>query len=304
MSLSPLEPQPRHTSYDVVIAGGAVMGSSAAWWLTQDTGFSGRVLVVEPDPTYAKSATALTGSCIRHQFSNEINVQISMFGTEFIQTFRDRFPDDNHVPDITLDETGYLIMAGVHGADVLRANHAIQKACGAATLLLEPHQIAERFPFFNTDDLALGSWNPQGEGWFDGDAIFKTWRRKARESGVEYITNSVSSLNRTTTGTGNRIESVTLATGDTIACGTAINAAGTGATALCATAGIRLPVEPRKRCTFIFECQGDVPKRTPLSFDQSGVYFRGESGRYIAAGTPTPDLTVDPRRLRSGLQSI
>ncbi len=32
---------PTRSSYDVVIVGGAVFGSSLAWWLTQTPGFDG-----------------------------------------------------------------------------------------------------------------------------------------------------------------------------------------------------------------------------------------------------------------------
>ena len=40
---------PQHGAYDVVIIGGAMIGSSVAWWLSRDTAFKGRVLVVERD---------------------------------------------------------------------------------------------------------------------------------------------------------------------------------------------------------------------------------------------------------------
>ena len=43
---------------DVVIVGGAVVGSAAAYFLRAQTGFKGSVLVVEKDFTYEKSATA------------------------------------------------------------------------------------------------------------------------------------------------------------------------------------------------------------------------------------------------------
>jgi len=36
---------PKHASYDVVIVGGAIMGSSAAWFLSDDKDFNGSVLV-------------------------------------------------------------------------------------------------------------------------------------------------------------------------------------------------------------------------------------------------------------------
>ena len=61
---------------EVLIAGGAVMGASVAFWLTRmDPGL--RVTVVEPDPSYATSSTALSAAGIRSQFSNEVNVAIS-----------------------------------------------------------------------------------------------------------------------------------------------------------------------------------------------------------------------------------
>ena len=44
-----MNPTPAHKSYDVVIIGGAMIGSSAAFWLTRNPAFQGRVLVVERD---------------------------------------------------------------------------------------------------------------------------------------------------------------------------------------------------------------------------------------------------------------
>ena len=72
-------------TYDVVIAGGAAHGSSLAYHLASETGFSGRVLVVEKDPTYAKAATSLSLSSIRQQFSSPLNIRVGMAGVDHLE---------------------------------------------------------------------------------------------------------------------------------------------------------------------------------------------------------------------------
>ena len=140
--------EPKHNHYDVVIIGGAVMGSSTAWWLTQ-MGFAGRVLVVERDPTYAQAATTLSFSCIRQQFSTELNIRVSQFGADFVQSLRQRMGGDDRIPALTIQNFGYLYMADTAGfADVLRANHKVQVAAGAGTRLLTADQIKAEFPFW------------------------------------------------------------------------------------------------------------------------------------------------------------
>ena len=57
------------TQYDVMIAGGGVIGSAIAYFLKGWVGFPGSVLVVEKDPTYANSSTSRSAGGIRQQFS-------------------------------------------------------------------------------------------------------------------------------------------------------------------------------------------------------------------------------------------
>ncbi len=282
--------RPRHGSYDVVIVGGAMIGSAVAWFLAADPDFDGRVLVVERDPALTHASSALSASCIRHQFSNAVNVGMSMFGTEYIRGFRDRLDGDPEIPEITLDEIGYLFLATAPGVPVLRDNRAVQAACGAATELLTPGEIAARFPFYNLEDIALGSYNGRGEGWFDGLTMLQWWRRKARERGVEYLRDQVVGIGR---GDG-RVGEVTLASGATVACGALVNAAGPNAGRLAALAGITLPVEPRKRCLFVFDCRADLGQPLPLTIDPSGVHCRSEGGFYLAGTVPKADGPADP----------
>ena len=56
---------PQKANYDVVIIGGAMMGSSTAWFLSTNPDFDGSCLVIEMDSSYVNSSTAHTNSCMR-----------------------------------------------------------------------------------------------------------------------------------------------------------------------------------------------------------------------------------------------
>ena len=63
------------TTADVVIIGGGVVGSAAAWRLRLD-GFTGRVVVVERDRTYARASSFLAMGGIRQQFGSRVCVRM------------------------------------------------------------------------------------------------------------------------------------------------------------------------------------------------------------------------------------
>ncbi len=293
MATPNMSPAPARNSYDVVIVGGAIMGSAAAWFLTEMPDFDGTVLVVERDPSYAMCSTAHTNSCIRQQFSSPLNIRISQFAAAFIRTFRDRMGGDPRVPDLTIQNYGYMYLADSPAfAEVLRANHRVQRAAGAATQLMTPDEIARAYPFYALDDIVLGSINRVDEGYWDGGTVFDWFRRSARERGVEYIGNEVVAMTRDAAGT--RIRSVTLKSGETVACGQVVNASGPRAARAARMAGIEIPVEPRKRFTWIFSAERPLDRDLPLTIDPSGVHMRQDGpATYLAGGHADPDPAVD-----------
>jgi glycine/D-amino acid oxidase-like deaminating enzyme len=282
---------PTKTSYDVVIIGGAIMGSSTAWFLSDNPDFNGSVLVVERDPGYTMCSTAHTNSCMRQQFSSPLNVRISQFAAEFVKSLPERM-QDSRVPDLTIQNYGYMYLADTpEFAQILRDNQQVQLAEGASTELLTPEEIKARYPFYLVDDIVLGSINTRDEGYWDGGTVFDWFRRKARERGVEYVANEVVAMARD----GNRIASVTLASGEVIACGQVVNASGPRASRTAAMAGLEIPVEPRKRFTWIFTAETPLVQELPLTIDPTGVHFRQDGPEtYLAGCPPETDLGVDP----------
>jgi glycine/D-amino acid oxidase-like deaminating enzyme len=283
---------PKNKSYDVVIVGGAMLGSSVAWFLTDNPDFNGKVLVVERDPTYEFSATAHTNSCIRQQFSAAINVRVSQFGVDFVKNFQSYMGNDPRVPKPILHSFGYLYLADNQAfADSLRTAQKIQAACGAGTKHMTRDEIAAAYPFYQLDDIIAGNHNLIDEGYFDGGTLFDWWKRSAKERGVEYCTNQVVAMTRNAAGT--RIESVTLETGEVISCGTVVNASGPRAILTSRMAGIEIPIEPRKRFTFIFAAEKPLDRDLPLTIDPSGVHMRTDGLYYMAGGPPDVDPVVD-----------
>jgi len=283
---------PKKSSYDVVIVGGAMYGSSVAWFLTDNPDFDGSILVVERDPTYEFTSTSHTNSCMRQQFSAAINVRVSQFAADFVKNFRDYMGGDERVPHLRLQSYGYMYLAdNAEFAATLRESQKLQEACGAGTKHMMPDEIAAAYPFYNLDGIVAANHNLVDEGYFDGNTLFDWWKRSAKERGVEYLTNEVIAMNRNAAGT--RIESVILKSGEIVSCGTVVNASGPRAVLTSRMAGIEIPVEPRKRYTFIFEAAQPLDRDLPLTIDPSGVHMRTDGTYYLAGCPPDIDPAVD-----------
>lgn len=275
--------------WDVIIAGGAVTGSSAAWWLMRmQPGL--KVLVVEPDPTYAKAATALSVASVRGQFSNPVNVEISRFGVDFIRHFADRIGPEGGVPSLGLKENGYLFLTGTeNGAAVMEELAAMQRGLGAATHVLGQGALRARFPWMNLDDVVAGSMGTRDEGWFDNMGLMSGFRNGARAKGAVYRKDSVTGIEMV----AGSVTAVQLADGGRVTCGAFLNAAGTASSDLCRLAGLDLPVEPRKRTVFVVDAPNARHPDAPLIIDHSGIYLRPEHGQWITATVPDDDGPCD-----------
>jgi FAD-dependent oxidoreductase domain-containing protein 1 len=269
-------------SFDIVIGGGAVMGSSIAYHLAAHPGFAGRILVIDRDMTYRQAASSLSLSSIRQQFSSPINIRIGLYGVAFLRRASDMLAVDGDAPALTLVENGYLYLASEAGAPTLAANHATQLEEGADILLLGADALKARFPFLNPDGVAAAAWGRSGEGWFDGYMLMQAFRRKARALGVVYQEGEIASVERE----GSRVVAVRLANGEHIACGAFVNAAGaSGAARLASQMGFDIPVHSRKRCVFLFSARERIA-HCPLIIDTSGAYVRTEGESYICGISP------------------
>ena len=213
---------------------------------------------------------------------------MSLFGADFVRRAGALLAVDGAAPDLAFWERGYLFLADEAAMPVLARNCRMQTSLGAKVSVLDPAAIAARFTWLNPDGLAGAGLGLANEGWIDPAALLRALRRKARALGVEFVTDEVVGIELVR----QRVAGVRMAGGDALSGAVLVNAAGPQAGALARLAGVDLPVRPRKRTTFVFDCRAALPP-LPLTIDVSGVAFRPEGTRYIAIVSPPVERDPD-----------
>lgn len=273
----------------VVIVGGGAIGSSTAYHLATNPDSHGEITVVERDPSYARASSMLSASGIRQQFSTPVSIKMSQYGLPFILNAPKALAVDGEGPNLAFKEHGYLFLASDSGEAVLRENHALQTAEGADIELLAPDALKAKFPWINTEGLALAAFGRTGEGSFDGPGMLAALRRKARALGVRYVAEECSGFVRN----GDKVTGVKLGNGEVLDCDTAVVSAGAWSGKVASYLGIDLPIIPRKRMVYVVSCRDPLPG-CPLVIDPTGNWMRQEGqlflcGRSPDEGEPDPD---------------
>eukprot|EP00804_Cyclotella_cryptica_P019035 CCRYP_014446-RA/>CCRYP_014446-RA protein AED:0.46 eAED:0.36 QI:0/-1/0/1/-1/1/1/0/144 len=105
------------------------------------------ITVLERDPTYALASATLSARGIRQQFALRQNVQMSLYGRNFLRSAHELLRVDEEEVDVQFQEKGYLFLASTEsGAEVMRRNHEVQVGEGAGVKLLNCHELKESFP--------------------------------------------------------------------------------------------------------------------------------------------------------------
>jgi FAD-dependent oxidoreductase domain-containing protein 1 len=275
---------PARSSETVVIVGGAIMGSSTAFFL-RELGYFGRIVVLERDPSYRLASTALSAASIRTQFGCPVNVRMSLFGAAFLRGIHERFGQE---ADVGFVERGYLILGRPADDEARRAGAAMQRSEGAEIAVLTPDEAKQRFPWLNTSDLGVATLGLRHEGWFDAWSLLSILRQAARAAGVEYLHADAGQIEVR----HGRACGVRLRDGGRIEADWCVNAAGPAAATIVRDLGIALPVVPRKRTVFSLKAPLDG-QTLPMLFDVSGAWIRPERDGFIAGIAPPPEDDPD-----------
>jgi glycine/D-amino acid oxidase-like deaminating enzyme len=227
----------------------------------------------------------LSCSSIRQQFSTPLNIRLSQFGWDFMQSrARDGVPG----AEVGLQPRGYLFLALAEQEAALRGRSALARSLGVALREYTGAELGAAFPWMRTEGLRYGVRGTDGEGWFDGYMLLQHYRSLARQAGVSYVKGDAVAFAEK----GSRVTAVELDSAEVISGDRFVNAAGPWSAEVARRVGLEIPVRPRRRTPFLLSCPTPLPD-FPILVDASGAYVRPEGSHFVAIVSPRADADPD-----------
>jgi sarcosine oxidase, subunit beta len=271
------------------------MGASVAYHLAR-RGVSD-VVLVEREQLLATGSTGRNAGGVRHQFSNDANIRLSIESIGLLERFADEVG-----AAIDFHQDGYLfLLSSRSSVDTFRRNVALQRSLGVDVQWLDAREAERVAPGLDADGV-IGATFCERDGIADPNGVTMGFARAAQAAGV--------SIERDTEVTAIRMHAGRVAavetTRGTIETRIVVNAAGPHARAIGRMAGVDVPVEPYRRHIFIArapdagivrgEWRVPASRIMVIDFDTTFYFHREGAGLLFGMGdpneTPTFDTTV------------
>ena len=279
---------------DVVIVGGGVMGTSAAFHLAE-AGVS--VLLCEKNELASGSTSKAAGG-VRANFSDEFNVALGARSLDLFAKFKSR-PGY----EIDLHRSGYLFaLTKQDDVELFERSTKIHNQFNVESRMLTPSEAGKISPLLNTKDLIAASFTPN-DGHCTPEAVVLGYAGGAKKLGATVLTNTEVSEIKLESGV---ITSVVTTAGE-VQTDAVINCAGVWSPQIGSMVGLDLPVTPYKRELVITEALGhsfaDLPANMPMTIDYSTSLYWHREGKGLLMGFSDKtieagfDLKRDPQFL-------
>jgi sarcosine oxidase, subunit beta len=277
------------TRADAVVIGGGIIGVAVAFYLARQK--YGQIVVLEKEPFLGAGSTCKAAGGIRAQFSNAVNIQMSMVSEQCFTRFKEEVGYE-----ALYDQVGYLfLMTDDAEVEEFTAHNALQRSLGLNAVLLKPDEVPQYAPHVRLDDVKLATFC-KDDGLGDPNEFLSGYEHAIRDMGVEIA------LESPVTGftmNGRKITGVKTAKGE-IACPLVINAAGAWAGEIGKLAGADIKVQPYRRQIVTTGELDFVKPFFPMVVDvKSGLYCHKESKGMLLGWAdknvqPSFDVSIDP----------
>jgi len=258
---------PLPESADVVIVGGGVIGTSAAFHLAEA---GAEVLLLERAALGSGSTSRAAGG-VRTAFSDGLNVEIAARSLAAFREFARR-------PgwEIDLKEVGYLFA-------LTREQDVEAFGRGSAAELISPAAARELCPLLAGEDILTAAFCADA-GHASPDGVVQGYAFGARAHGARLQTGCEVVGIETS---GERITTVVTDQGE-VNTSVVICAAGAWSRACGEMVGVELPVTPLRRQVLFTEAIDGLPAELPMTIDfETGFYFHRE-GPGVLMGMADP----------------
>lgn len=277
-----------------MIIGGGCMGASVAYYLARNG--VRNIILVERELMLGMGSTGRNAGGVRHQFSNEANVKLSIESIKLFENFKQEVGYD-----IDFHQDGYLFLLTTE-QDFAAFNLSIrmQRRLGVNVEMLSPDDACRLAPGLEVGSV-IGATFCARDGIADPNGVTMGFAKAAQSAGAE--------IRRNTEVTGIKIEAGRVAEVQTnqgaISTRAVINAAGPYARVIGNMAGIDIPVLPYRRHIFITEpitsayvrniafdsaeSKLDVPASRIMVIDFETTFYFHREGAGILFGMSDPD---------------
>lgn len=259
-------------SAEVIIVGGGLEGTAAAWALTQ-RGVAD-VLVLERN-TVGSAGTGKSSGVVRCHYGV---TSLAAMANRGLAVFEQA--DEHFEAPIGFRQTGYVVGVGAEDVAALEANLLAQRAVGVEVESIDHADVARLWPVARLDDFAAFAYEPRG-GYGDAYSTAQAFAATARSRGARIRQNSpVASL----TVSGGRVAGVRLTDGTEIGAQTVVLAAGPWSVGLAAPHGIELPIQVHREPIVLLKPGVDLGEIPVFSDLVSLQYVRPDVGGEILFG--------------------
>jgi sarcosine oxidase subunit beta len=279
---------------DVVIIGGGCMGASVAYHLTR-LGITD-IVILEREKLLATGSTGKNAGGVRHQFSNDANIRLSLESIRLLERFGDEVGQA-----VDFHQDGYLfLLSSAASVEMFEKNVALQRRLGVEVEWLDAAAAERLAPGVDATGV-LGATFCARDGIADPNGVTMGFAKAAQRAGAAIERDTEVTAVRVS---GDRIAAVETSRG-TIETRIVVNAAGPWARRIGRMAGVDVPVDPIRRHIFIAafdrpDAAGAVaPARVPAShimvidFDTTFYFHREGAGVLFGMGDPADMPTFD-----------